>query len=176
MLARSTVLAVATVLATALCAHGQGGKPKPGLLVVQAAPAAGGSLTISFVQIGAPLTQLGANQATLDLGTLSYFGGNPLPGVTFTRLSGVLEAATDFGIRVDRKGSATKTASVSAFLVGTGPATVRLDAVTLTSSAQVIPPTVDFGTVVSHKLTVGVPTTAPAGPLAITIGIMAVTN
>ncbi len=174
MRSRWMVLAAA-LAAGSLSAHAQGVKPKPALLVIQA-PGGGGSVSITFVQIGAAISQVGANQASLDLGPLSYFGGSARPGVTSRALAGVLQVSTDFGIRVDRQGQALKTANVSAFLLGSSPATVTIDAIPLLPSTQVLTPDATFGVVVPHTLAIGIPTSAPAGPLLINVGIMAVTN
>ncbi len=175
MPSRGLALALVALLAATLSAGGQGAKPKSALIVVQA-PGGGGSVSISFVQIGAVLIQGAAGQATLDLGQVSYLGGSSQPGVTTRPLPGVLEVSTDFGIQVDRKGSAVKTASVSAFLLAGGTTTVSIDGVQLLSTTQVISPNAAFGVVVPHTLTIGVPTTSPAGPLSINVGVMAIVN
>ncbi len=165
----------AALAACSLPAHAQGVKPKQALLVVQA-PGSGGSVSITFVQIGAAITQAGAGQASLDLGPLSYYGGSNRPGVTSRASGGVLQVSTDFGIRVDRQGQAVKTATVSAFLLGSSTASASIDAIPLLSSTQVITPDATFGVVVPHTLSIGIPTTSPAGPLSVSVGIMAVTN
>ncbi len=176
MQVRWFVAAFLALAATVLAGDGQGVKPKRALLTVQAA-GSGGSLSITFVQIGAPLSQSGANQASLDLGRLSYFGCSSQPGVTCRALSGALRVSTDFGIRVDRKGQAAKTATVSAFLLaGSTSFPVAIDGVTLTPTEQVIASGAGFGSVVSHTLSIDVPTTLPPGPLAITVGVMVTAN
>lgn len=178
MRSRWIVLALVTVLATTLSAHRQRTtKSRGALLAVQYAAGAGGSVSITFVQIGAALTQPGSNQGTIELGEVSYYGGSSQPGVTTRALPGVLQVSTDFGIRADRQGTAAKTATISAFVLsGSPPYSVSIDGILLGASAQVISSSADFGIMIPHTLSVGVPTTSPEGPLSVTVGVMAVTN
>src|SRR5580692_6264941 len=70
-----------------------------------AAPSSTPTVTILSAPTGASVLNLGAGNASLNLGPVSYFKGTSAPGESSQRNSGALVITTWFALRVDCPGS-----------------------------------------------------------------------
>jgi hypothetical protein len=100
--------------------------------------------------------------AVIDAGTATWKGGE-------TRMTVITRS---FGVRIGRPSREVRgTATLRAFLETPDPrATIRIDGIVLGTAPVVIQHHAPIGVVVTHKLEIEVPVTAPDGPLAASIG------
>lgn len=136
------------------------------LFVVPSLPAAGRrravapptvqeTLSIAFVDVPAE---------TLDVGTLAWSRQRGRKGATTTRRT--------FGLRIGRPSrEARGTATLRAFLETADPrAIVKLNGIVLGTQPIVIDRFAPIGVTTTHRLEIEVPTSAPDGPLDMSIG------
>ena len=121
-----------------------------------AVPLSSSDLSLTFTGSGR------AETAMVDAGSMSWRGGRKRYSVT-TRT---------FGVRIGPAArEARGTATLRAFLATPDPhATIRINGTIIGTAPRVIQRHAPIGITLTHRLDIEVPVTAPAGPLAATIG------
>jgi len=139
------------------------GNPRTSAPMV-AAPAAP-MITILAAATGPFVRSLGAGNASLDLGHVSYFQGTSAPGQSVQKSSGSFAIYTRFGLRVDCPGSSSSsrvTVTMSRLDADRSDA-ISIDGTTLGSAAQTLVQSMPCGSAGEHRLDVNVPISTRAG-------------
>jgi hypothetical protein len=144
------------------------------IVLVGAAPAAP-TITILAAATGTSIRSLGANNASLDLGRISYFQGTTAPGQSIRKSSKSFAISTLFRLRVDCPGSSSfsRVTVTMLRLDSDGSYGISVDAIALGSSAQTLVQSMPCGSGSEHRLDVNVPISSPAGPIDSTIALAA---
>jgi hypothetical protein len=142
-----------------------------------AAPAAP-MITILAAATGPLVRSLGAGNASLDLGRVSYFQGTSAPGQSVQKSSGSFVIYTRFGLRVDCPGSSSSsrvTVTMSRLDADRSDA-ISIDGTTLGSAAQTLVQSIPCGSGGEHRLDVNVPISTPGGSIGSTVAFAATLN
>jgi hypothetical protein len=162
------------VLVAARTALGQpAGSPHilSGLVSASAAP----SITVLPAAAGALVRSLGAGNAALDLGSVSYFEGTSAPGESSRQNSGAFVISTRFALRVDCPGrSPSSQVDVSMSRMDAAPShAIAIDGTTLGYAAQPLVQSMPCGSAGEHRLDLEVPVSTPAGSIGSTVAFQA---
>jgi hypothetical protein len=144
------------------------------IALVGTAPAAP-TITILTAPTGALVRSLGANNASLDLGRISYFQGTSAPGQSMRKNSTSFAISTRFGLRVDCPGSSSfSRVTVTMLRVDSdGSYAISVDGIALGSASQSLVQSMPCGSGSEHRLDVSVPISSSAGPIDSTIALTA---
>jgi hypothetical protein len=153
------------------------GQPANGPRTFSLVGAASGAPTISIfaAATGTMVRSLGANNASLDLGRVSYFQGTSAPGQSMRKSPKLLVISTRFGLRVDCPGSSSLsrvTVSMSRLDSDTSYA-ISVDGNALGSASQTLVQSMPCDSGSEHRLDVNVPISLPAGPIDSIISLAA---
>jgi hypothetical protein len=151
----------------------QAGAPRSGPAAVTA-PAAP-TITILTAATGVLLRSQGANNASLDLGGVSYFRGASVSGESSRKNSGSFVISTRFALRVDCPGSAPSS-MVDVTMTRPDAAAshvIAIDGTTVGSAPQVLAQSMPCGSSGEHRLDVEVPVSTPAGLIGSTVAFVA---
>lgn len=130
-----------------------------GTLTVTATVAASMQLIFDSDPSGVPLSGTGTNAATLALGTVQAYGGTVPAGATRT-VNGTTDYtySSPFDVKVTKANSASSNYTLTAALnAADATNTWKVDAVTLTTSAQQITATGGYGSDAVHTLYLTIP-------------------
>jgi hypothetical protein len=156
------------------------GQPIGGLRAVAPVGADLGVPTITIVAAptGILVRRLGANNASLDLGRVSYFQAISAPGQSVRKSSRSLVISTRFGLRVDCPGiSSTSRVNVTmSRLDSDGSYAISIDGITLGSTPQPLLQSMSCDSGSEHRLDVVVPISTQAGPIESNIAFAATLN
>jgi hypothetical protein len=165
------------VLTLALLANGAAfGQPAGAPRTITPVPAAPTAPTITILSAatGALVRSLGASNASLDLGRISYFKGTSVPGESSRKNPGALVISTKFALKVDCPGSSTSSqVNVTVSRVDAAVSyAISIDGTKLGSAAQPLAP-MPCGSSGEHRLDVEVPVSEPAGSIGSTVAFVA---
>ena len=123
---------------------------------VAVSPPSSSDLSLTFVDHGTTPSTL------IDAGTFSWRGGR----------RSVATTTRTFGVRIGQPSRESRgTATVRAYVENADPhATIRIDGVVLGNAPRLIQRNAPIGITVMHRLEIEVSATAPAGPVAATVG------
>jgi|HubBroStandDraft_2_1064218.scaffolds.fasta_scaffold823098_1 hypothetical protein len=140
-----------------------------------AAPSSTPTVTILSAPTGASVLNLGAGNASLNLGPVSYFKGTSAPGESSQRNSGALVITTWFALRVDCPGSSpTSTVIVTMSRLDTSASHgIAIDGTAVGSTAQTLEQSMVCGSSGAHRLDMQVPVSTPAGSIGSNIMFLA---
>jgi hypothetical protein len=141
---------------------------------VVAAPAAP-TITILSAATGVLVRSLGAANASLDLGGVSYFKGTSAPGESSRRNSRSFVISTRFALKVDCPGSlsSSRVDVTMSRLDAAASHAIAIDGTTVGSSPQILSQSMPCGSGGEHRLDVEVPVSTPAGPIGSTVAFVA---
>jgi hypothetical protein len=125
------------------------------------------TVTILSAATGAPVLSLGAGNASLNLGPVSYFKGTSAPGESSQKSPGALVITTRFALKVDcpgRSSSSQVTVTMSRLDASASHA-IAVDGTAVGSSAQMLEQSMPCGSSGEHRLDVEVPVSTPAGAI-----------
>jgi hypothetical protein len=146
------------------------GMPRTITPVVSAAP----TITILAAPTGAMLQSQGANNASMNLGPISYFKGTSAAGETSQKNPGAFVVSTRFELKVDCPGSSSSKVNLTASrLDASASYTIAIDGIPLGPGAQTLVPSMPCGSSGLHRLDVEVPVSTPAGPIGSTVAFTA---
>jgi hypothetical protein len=136
------------------------------------------TITIFTAATGTLIRSLGPNNASLDLGRVSYFQGVLVPGQTVRKSFGSIMISTRFNLRVDCPGSPSfsRVNVTISRRDEDGSYAVSVDGTTLGSAAQTLVQSMPCGSGSEHRLDVSVLTSSPAGPIDSTLALAATVN
>jgi hypothetical protein len=160
-------------------AVGQAGGPLAGSTTRAAMPAAAVAgapiVTILSAAAGALVLSQGAGNASVNLGSVSYFKGTSAAGETSQKNTGSFVISTRFAIRVDCPGSPNLAqVNVTMSRLDEAPShTIAIDGTALGSAPQTLAPSVPCGSVGEHRLDVAVPVSTPAGSIGSNVAFVA---
>ncbi len=138
--------------------------------VLAAAP----TITILAAPTGAMLQNQGANNASVNLGPISYFKGTSTVGETSQKNSGSFVVSTRFELKVDCPGNSSSRVNLTASrLDASASHTIAIDGIALGPIAQTLVPSMPCGSRGDHRLDIEVPVSTPAGPIASTVAFTA---
>jgi len=148
-------------------AFGQAPRTIPPVVSAPAAP----TVTILAAATGPLLRSRGANNASLDLGRISYFRGTSAPGESSQKSSRSFVISTRFGLRVDCPGSApSSTVNVTMSRLDAAPShAITIDGTAVGSAARTLVQSMPCGSAGEHRLEVEVPVSTPAGAIGSTV-------
>jgi hypothetical protein len=136
------------------------------------------SITFLAVPNGSPVHNFASDQATLDLGSFSYFPRFDVKGAEIQRQEDSFIVLTRFGLCIDlSNGHHIGTATVSAFLLSPNfIGNVWVDGLRLSITPGIIGRQVRYGAFIEHILKIAVPISMPAGQLLESIGVIVTPN
>ena len=154
-------------------AFGQAAVPRAVTPMV-ATPAAP-SITILPAAAGALIRSLGAGNASLDLGSVSYFKGTSASGETSQKNSKSFVISTRFSLKVDCPGnsSSSQVTVTMSRLDAAASHAISIDGMALGSAPQSLAQSMPCGSGGEHRLDVEVPVTTPAGSIGSTVAFVA---
>jgi hypothetical protein len=141
---------------------------------VMAAPAAP-TVTILTAATGALVRSLGAGNASLDLGSVSYFKGTSAPGESSQKNPGAFVITTRFALKVDCAGS-LPSSSVNVTVARMDAAAshaIAIDGEALGPTPQPLVQSMPCGSSGEHRLDVEVPVSTPAGSIGSNLSFVA---
>lgn len=155
-------------------AFGQPGSNPRMIPLVGTAPGAP-TITILTSATGALVRSLGASNASLDLGRVSFFQGTSAPGQSLRKNSKSFVISTRFDLRVDCPGSTSfsRVTVTMSRLDSDGAYAISVDGSALGSAAQTLVQSMPCGSGGEHRLEVNVPISSPSGPIDSTIALAA---
>jgi hypothetical protein len=141
---------------------------------VMAAPAAP-TVTILAAATGALVRSLGASNASLDLGVVSYFKGASAPGESSQKASNSFIVTTRFSLKVDCAGSSpsSRVNVTVARLDAAASHTIAIDGEALGSAPQPLVQSMPCGSSGEHRLVVEVPVSTPQGSIGSNLAFVA---
>jgi hypothetical protein len=153
------------------------GQPASSPRPISPVGAASGVPTISIfaAATGTMVRSLGANNASLDLGRVSYFQGTSAPGQSMRKSPKLLVISTRFGLRVDCPGGSSfsrVTVTMSRLDSNTSYA-ISVDGNALRTAQQTLVQSMPCDSGSEHRLDVNVPISSPAGPIDSIIALAA---
>jgi hypothetical protein len=132
------------------------------------------TITILAAPTGAMLESQGANNASLNLGPISYFKGTSAAGETSQKKPESFMVSTRFELKVDCPGSSSSRVNLMASrLDASASYTIAIDGIALGPTAQILVPSMPCGSRGDHRLDVEVPVSTPAGPIGSTVAFTA---
>jgi hypothetical protein len=149
------------------------GVPRTSTSVV--APPMAPTITILGAATGALVRSLGASNASLDLGRVSYFNGASAPGESSRKNSKSFVISTRFALRVDCPGSsASSKVNVTVSRLDAAPShAVTVDGTTVGSAARPLVQSMPCGSGGEHRLDVEIPVSTLAGSIGSTVAFVA---
>jgi hypothetical protein len=150
------------------------GKPRT-IAPAAAAAAAAPTITILSAATGAVVRSLGAGNASLDLGPVSYFKGTSAAGESSQKNPGAFVITTRFTLRVDCPGSSPSSqVTVSMSRMDSAPShAIAIDGTTVSSAPQTLEQSMPCSSIGEHRMDVEVPVSTPSGAIASTVAFMA---
>lgn len=146
------------------------GTPRTTTPVLAAAP----TITILAAPTGAMLESQGVNNASMNLGPISYFKGTSAAGETSQKNPASFVVSTRFELKVDCPGNSSSRVNLTASrLDASASYTIAIDGISLAPTAQMLVPSMPCGTAGGHRLDVEVPVSTPAGPIGSTVAFTA---
>jgi hypothetical protein len=138
-------------------------------------PPAVPAITISAAATGPSLRSYGANNASIDLGRVTYFGGTSASGETRAKNAGSMVISTRFALRVDCPGSSSSSrVSLTMSRIGAASsAIVSIDGNTLGFAPETLVPAMPCGSAGEHRLDVEIPISTPAGSIGSSVAFRA---
>jgi hypothetical protein len=130
------------------------------------------SITILTAATGALVRSQGAGNASLDLGSVSYFKGTSVPGESSRKLPGSFVISTRFTLKVDCPASSRIKVGM-ARTDATPSHTITIDGTTLGTADQILVQSMSCGSAGEHRLDVEIPTSTSAGSIGSTVVFMA---
>jgi hypothetical protein len=142
-----------------------------------AAPAAP-VITILTAATGTLVRSLGAGNASLELGRISYFQRTSAPGQSVRKSSESFVISTRFVLRVDCPGSSLSSrVTVTMLRLDADPShAISIDGTALGSVTQILVQSMPCGSGGEHRLDVDVPISTPAGSIGSTVAFAATLN
>jgi hypothetical protein len=174
---RTWALQVASVVASVIfngAALGQpANAPRAALPLMAAASAP--AITILSSTTGASLLSLGAGNASLNLGPVSYFKGTSVRGEAIQKAPGAFVITTRFILRVDcpRTSPSSQVVVTMSRLDASASHVIAVDGTPLGSTPQTLEPSMPCGSSGEHRLDVEVPVSTPAGSIASNVAFLA---
>ena len=136
--------------------------------------AAAPTITILAAPTGAMLETQGANNASMNLGPISYFKGTSAVGETSQKNQSAFVVSTRFALRVDCPGNASSQVTLTVSrLDASATHGIAVDGIALGPGAQILAASMPCGSSGDHRLDVEVPVSTPAGPIGSTIAFTA---
>jgi hypothetical protein len=150
------------------------GSPRtaPPMVAASGAP----TITIMAAATGALVRSMAASNASLDLGSVSYFKGASRPGESSSKTSTSLVITTRFGLRVDCPGRPAGSGQVSVTMSRPDPSSshaIAVDGISLGIAGQTLVQSMPCGSSGEHRLDVEVPVSTPAGSIGSTVAFLA---
>ncbi len=136
------------------------------------------TVTILPAANGALIQSLGAGNAALNLGSVSYFKGASAPGETTQKNSTSFVVSTRFALKVDCPGSSPSSqvkVTVSRLDAAVSHA-ISVDGAALGSAPQPLAQSMPCGSSAEHRLDLEVPVSAPAGSIGSNLAFLAALN
>jgi len=139
-----------------------------------AAPAAP-TITILPAAAGAMIRSQATNNASLDLGRVSYFRGTSAPGESSQKTPRSFVISTRFALRVDCPGSSPSSkVNLTMSRLDAAPSHfITIDGNTVRPAAQTLVQSMPCGSAGEHRLDVEVPVSTPAGSIGSTVAFEA---
>jgi hypothetical protein len=133
------------------------------------------TISILPAAAGALIRSLGVGNASLDLGSISYFKGTSASGETSQKNSKSFVISTRFALKVDCPGSsASAQVKVSVSRLDAAPSLgIAIDGTALGSAPQPLAQSMPCGSSGEHRLDMEVPVSTPAGSLGSNIAFVA---
>ena len=131
------------------------------------------TVTILTAATGAVIRSLGAGNASLDLGSVSYYRGTSAPGENSQKNLGVLVITTRFGLKVDCPASSSQVSVKVSRTDSAASHNISIDGIPLGSVAQILVQSMPCGSMAEHRMDVEVPTSTPAGSIGSTVAFVA---
>jgi hypothetical protein len=136
--------------------------------------AAAPTITILAAPTGAMLESQGANNASMNLGPISYFKGTSAAGETSQKKPESFVVSTRFELKVDCPGSLSSRVNLTASrLDASASYAIAIDGIALGPGAQTLVPSMPCGSRGDHRLDVEVPVSTPAGAIGSTVAFTA---
>jgi len=151
------------------------------LAAVSAASAASAASTAPIVTLlaaasGVLVRSLGAGNASLDLGGISYFKGSSASGESSAKTPNSFVVTTRFALKVDCPGHPAGSRQVSVSmsrLDASSPYAMSIDGISLGITERTLAPSLPCGSESEHRLEVEVPVAAPPGSIGSTVAFVA---
>jgi hypothetical protein len=132
------------------------------------------ALSFEVVPGGAPMSGAGTDTAGVALGTISATG--PVGAfLTRTSTAAAFTVSTPFGVRVTKRGP-TSRHTLQARLIAPQPFQWRVNGTPVTTAFSTIASGLTYGGITPLTLDLTVPFTAPPGPVAAAIEVLAIAN
>jgi hypothetical protein len=121
------------------------------------------------------LRRQGTNNASVDLGGVSYFRGTSAPGQSSTKSSQSLMISTRFGLQVDCPGSPPSSKVSLNISRADASAThiISVDGAVVGTATRTLLQNLPCGSLGEHRLDVEIPKSTPPGPIGTAITFVA---
>jgi hypothetical protein len=133
------------------------------------------TVTILSAASGALVRSLGAGNASLDLGPVSYFKGTAAAGESRQKNPGAFVITTRFMLRVDCPGSSSSSQVIVSMsrMDSAASHAIAVDGTTVVSAPQTLEQSMACGSSGEHRMDVEVPISTPAGVIGSTVAFLA---
>jgi hypothetical protein len=148
------------------------GQPNGPRRMITPAASAAPSVSILTAATGALVRSRGADNAALDLGSVSYFKRTSVPGESSRKLPSTFVISTRFTLKVDCPASSRIKVSMARTDAGSSHA-IAIDGTTLGTADQILVWSMSCGSAGEHRLDVEIPVSTSAGSIGSTVVFMA---